>query len=80
MIEVDGDEPLQLLVVGEIDKAETALTENLFDAVTTDVLQLRGGNGWVGGLVVAARLIIIGSFGVVHGSPTSSASKDRRTR
>jgi hypothetical protein len=31
--------------VGEIDEAETALTENLLDAVATDVLRLRGGNG-----------------------------------
>src|SRR5205814_5086278 len=55
---LDGDEPLQLVIVGEIDEAETASTENFFDAVATDVLRLRSGNSIDGGLVVAVPLVI----------------------
>ena len=66
MRHLDGDEPLQLVVVGEIDEAEAALTEDFLDAVATDVLRLRGGNAIDGGLVVAARLVITSSFRVVH--------------
>src|SRR5205823_4455484 len=72
MRHLDGDEPLQLVIVGEIDKPETALTDDFFDAVATDVLRLRSGKGINGGLVVAARLVITGSFRVVHGSSSSS--------
>src|SRR5262245_33455017 len=34
---LDSDEPLQLVIVGEIDEAETALTEDFLDSITTDV-------------------------------------------
>ncbi len=63
---LDGDEPLQLVVVGEVDEAEAALAQDFLDAVATDVLRLRGGNTIDGGLVVAARLVITSSFRVVH--------------
>ena len=40
MRHLDGDEPLQLVVVGEVDEAEAALAQDLLDPVATDV---RGG-------------------------------------
>ena len=63
---LDGDEPLQLIIVGQIDEAEAALTEHFLDAVATNLLWLRSGNGGGGGLVVAARMIITGLLRVVH--------------
>jgi hypothetical protein len=45
MRHVDGDKPLQLVIVGEIDEAEATVTEDFFNAVATDVLRLRSGNG-----------------------------------
>ena len=64
--QLNGDEPLQLIVVGQIDEAEAALTEDLLYAVATNVLWLRSGNGGGGGLVATARMIITGSLRVVH--------------
>ena len=37
---LDGDEPLQLVVMGEVDEAEAALAQHSLDPVATD---LRGG-------------------------------------
>ena len=42
---LDGHESLQLVIVGKVDEAETALTEDFLDAVATDVLRFRSGNG-----------------------------------
>jgi hypothetical protein len=43
---LDGHEPLQLLVVGQVDQAEAALTQEPLDAVAADVRGCgRGRNG-----------------------------------
>ena len=34
---LDGDQTLQLVIVGEVAEAESALTEDFLDAVATDV-------------------------------------------
>ena len=67
MRHLDGHEPLQLVVVGQVDEAEAALAQHLLDPVATDVLRLGGGNGQGGGLVIVARLVVAGSFGIKHG-------------
>ena len=64
--DLDGNGPVQLLILGQIDKAEAAFAEDLLDAVATDVLWLRSGNGGGGALVFAARMIISGLLRVVH--------------
>jgi len=43
---LDGDEPLQLVVVGEVDEAEAALTQHILDSVATDLL-----GKWVCGVI-----------------------------
>ena len=45
MRHLDGDEPLQLLVVGQVDEAEAALAQDFLDPVATDSLGLREGVG-----------------------------------
>ena len=39
---LDGDRPVQLLVVGQIDQAEAAFAQDLLDAVATDPLRAPG--------------------------------------
>ena len=39
---LDGDGPVQLLVVGQIDEAEAAFAQHLLDAVATDPLGMFG--------------------------------------
>ena len=64
---LDGDEPLQLLVVGQVDEAEAAFAQDSLDPVATDALGLLGGN-----LVHGCRLMRAGAVGVVHGQFPSS--------
>ena len=42
MRHLDRHEPLQLVVVGQIDEAEAALAQHLLDAVATDPLGMLG--------------------------------------
>ncbi len=76
--ELQSHLPLQLVVVGEIDQAEAAFSQDFLDAVATDELWQRFGNGINGELFFAARLVSACSFGVIHGScrpsPTDSAA------
>ena len=37
MRHLDGDEPLQLVIVGEVDEAEAAFAQDPFDPIATDV-------------------------------------------
>jgi hypothetical protein len=70
MRHLDCDAPLQLVVVSEIDKAETALTENFLDAVATDV---RGGGCSTNGRAGFPSRFVYGLVGIVHaGCPTFS--------
>ena len=39
---LDGDEPLQLVVVGQVDEAEAAFAQDLLDPVATDPLGMFG--------------------------------------
>jgi hypothetical protein len=64
--------PLQLVVVGEIDEAEAAQTEDFLDTVATDSRWHRFGSAKSGTLIVAARLVSICLFEVVHGSSRRS--------
>ena len=41
---LDGDEPLQLVVVGQVDEAEAALAQDPLDAVATDPVRLFSGH------------------------------------
>ena len=41
---LDGDESLQLLVLRQIDEAETSPSQDSFDAVAADSLRRLGGN------------------------------------
>ena len=59
---LDGDEPLQLLVLRQIDEAETALSQHSFDAVATDPLRRLGGD-----LVQIYRRLRKRLVGFVHG-------------
>ena len=68
MRNLDRDERLQLVVVSQINQTEPAPSQDLPDAVATDVLRLRSGSDIDGGLVVAARLVIGSNCGVIHGS------------
>ena len=58
---LDGHEPLQLLVVGQVDAPEAALAQDSLDAVATDAP----------GLIV--WLVRAGAVGVVHGRCNSGA-------
>ena len=40
MRHLDGDQPLQLLIVGQIDEAKASLAQYLFDAVAANLLRL----------------------------------------
>ena len=62
MWHLDGDESLQLLVVSQIDEAETAFSQNSFDAVAPDPLWRLGGN-----LVQIYRRLREGLIKFVHG-------------
>ena len=59
---LDSDTPLQLLVVRQVNDAETALSQDSLDAIATDVLWLLGGN-----FVHGCRPIWACAVGVVHG-------------
>jgi hypothetical protein len=48
---LDGDETLQLVVVGEIDHAETTLPQQALDPIAADVLRCRSDS-----LVLGRRL------------------------
>jgi hypothetical protein len=65
-----SDRPLQLLVVGQVNEAETALTENFLDAVSTDV---RGGGRNTNGLAGFPSRFVYGLVRIVHaGCPSFS--------
>ena len=64
---LDGDRPLQLVVVGQIDDAEAALSQDSFHPVATDVLRRRSGS-----FIRRDRPVRACSVGVVHGQSSSS--------
>jgi hypothetical protein len=66
--ELERHAPLQLVVAGEIDNTEAAQTKDFLDAVATDAQRYRLGGASNGVLLIAARLISICLFEVVHGS------------
>ena len=65
MRHLDGDKPLQLVVVGEVNEAEPALAQNFLDPVATDVRR-HGGSAINGGCFPAVRLEGTCFFEVVH--------------
>ena len=70
MRHLDRDETLQLVVVGEVDEAETALAQHSLDPVATDLLWCCGGS-----LIPGCRLIRACPVEVVHGPfPKSGGS------
>jgi hypothetical protein len=58
----DGHEPLQLVVVSEIDDAENSFSQDSFHAVATDALQCLSGS-----FIHGFRLERAGLAEVVHG-------------
>jgi hypothetical protein len=64
MWHLDSDETLQLVIVGEIDQAETALAEQALDPVATDV---RGGGCPRNGLAGLPSGFVHGLLRIVHG-------------
>src|SRR5262249_20627716 len=70
---LDGDGPLQLVVVGQIDEAEAALAQDLLDAVSTNVLRHIGDGVNGGGSVCGSRLVRTCFVGGVHEHSPSSA-------
>jgi hypothetical protein len=77
MRHLDGNKTLQLVIVGEIDKAEAALTEGFLDTVATDV---RGGVRSRNGRAGFPSRFVYGLVSIVHaGCPSFSWVRSAQT-
>jgi hypothetical protein len=68
MGDLDRDGPLQLVVVGQVNEAESALTENFLDAVATDV---RGCGRSTNGRAGSPSRFVYGLVRIVHAGDPS---------
>jgi len=64
--DLDGHEPLQLVVVGEVDEAEAAPAQHLLDPVATDLVRKCGRGVSDGGCVHVTRPVCTRIASVVH--------------
>ena len=78
MRHLDGDRPLQLVVVGQVDQAEAALAQEPFDPIATDVGGHGGPSPGVEGLpgVFGGRQERIGRFVQVGGPSTAPGERN----
>src|SRR5262249_7850851 len=66
--ELERHVPLQLVVVGEVDQAEAAFSQDFLDAIATNALWYRFGKGINWGPFFAARVVSTCSFEFIHGA------------
>jgi hypothetical protein len=64
--ELERDVPMQLVIVGEIDEAEAAFSQNFLDAIATNAFGHLFGSGFHCRFFLTARLVSAGSLGFIH--------------